>query len=61
MITLLSPWKELKFTLINILYGFYQPDQGEICIQDQPAKITNPRDANKKGVGYACTHSETVR
>ena len=29
-----------KSTLMNILYGFYQPDEGEICIQDQPVKIT---------------------
>ena len=25
-----------------LLYGFYQPDEGEICIRDQPAKITSP-------------------
>ncbi|MGE5222716.1 MAG: ATP-binding cassette domain-containing protein [Omnitrophica WOR_2 bacterium] len=26
-----------KSMLMNILYGFYQQDEREICIQDQPA------------------------
>jgi len=33
-----------KSTLMNILYGLCQPDEGEICIQDQPVKITSPHD-----------------
>ncbi len=41
---------------MNILHGFYQPDEGEICIQDQPAKITSPHDAIKKGVGMVHQH-----
>ena len=45
-----------KSTLMNILYGFYQPDEGEICIQDQPVKITSPHDAIKKGVGMVHQH-----
>jgi general nucleoside transport system ATP-binding protein len=40
-----------KSTLMKILYGFYQPDEGEICIQEQPVKITSPHDAIKKAVG----------
>ena len=45
-----------KSTLMNILYGFYQPDEGEICIQNQPVKITSPHDAIKKGVGMVHQH-----
>jgi hypothetical protein len=30
---------------------FYQPDEGEVCIQEQPVTITSPHDAIKKGVG----------
>ena len=41
---------------MNILYGFYQPDEGEICIQDQPVKITSRHDAIKKGVGMVHQH-----
>jgi ABC-type uncharacterized transport system ATPase subunit len=37
-----------KSTLMNIMYRFYQPDEGEICIQDQLVKITSPHDAIKK-------------
>ena len=39
-----------KSTPMNILYGFYQPDEGEICIQDQPVKMTSPHDAIKKAL-----------
>ncbi len=46
-----------KATLMNMLHGFYQPDEGEIYIQDQPVKITSPHDAIKKGVGYPCPAS----
>jgi len=45
-----------KSTLMNILYGFYQPDEGAICIQDQPVKMTSPHDAIKKGVGMVHQH-----
>jgi len=45
-----------KSTLMNILYGFYQPDEGAICIQDQPVQITSPHDAIKKGVGMVHQH-----
>jgi simple sugar transport system ATP-binding protein len=37
---------------MNILYGFYQPDEGEICIQDQPVKMTSPHDAIKKALAW---------
>ena len=37
-----------KSTLTNILYSFYQSDEGEIYIQDQPVKITSLHDAIKK-------------
>src|SRR5215216_5778946 len=45
-----------KSMLMNILYGFYQPDEGTICIQDQPVKMTSPHDAIKKGVGMVHQH-----
>ena len=45
-----------KSTLMNTLYGFYQLEAEEICLQDQPVKITSPHDAIKKGVGMAHQH-----
>ena len=45
-----------KSTAMNILYGFYQADQGEILIDGQPRKIDGPRDAIKLGLGMVHQH-----
>ena len=34
-----------KSTLMNILFGLYHPDAGEIYINEKKASITNPNDA----------------
>ena len=34
-----------KTTLMNILYGLYKPDKGEILINDQKVDIEGPNDA----------------
>ena len=34
-----------KTTLMNILYGLYQPDEGEIIVEGKPVKIHSPIDA----------------
>ncbi|MEM2756381.1 MAG: ATP-binding cassette domain-containing protein, partial [Candidatus Bathyarchaeia archaeon] len=31
-----------KTTLMNILYGIYKPDKGEIYIEGKPARIKSP-------------------
>ena len=31
-----------KTTLMNILYGIYQPDEGEIVVRGKPAAIRSP-------------------
>ncbi|AXY10859.1 ABC transporter ATP-binding protein [Bacillus tropicus] len=45
-----------KSTLMNVLFGLYQPEQGEIKIQGKPVKITNPNIANDLGIGMVHQH-----
>ena len=45
-----------KSTLMNILYGLYSPDSGEIFIDDNPVKINNPEDAISLGIGMVHQH-----
>ena len=45
-----------KTTLMNILYGLYQPDEGEILVRGQPVKVTSPTDAIRAGVGMVHQH-----
>ena len=40
-----------KTTLMNILYGLYLPDGGEIYVGGQEVNIANPRDALLLGIG----------
>ncbi len=45
-----------KTTLMNILYGLYQPNEGEIYIKGRKVKIKNPRDALWLGIGMVHQH-----
>lgn len=45
-----------KSTLMNILYGLYQQDAGEIKINGEPAVIASPHDAIRKGIGMVHQH-----
>lgn len=45
-----------KSTLMNILYGLYQPDQGEIFLQGEKVRIHNPSDAIRLGIGMVHQH-----
>ena len=45
-----------KSTLMKILYGLYQPDEGEIRFRDQPVRIDNPRKAIQFGIGMVQQH-----
>ncbi|MGB9750053.1 MAG: ABC transporter ATP-binding protein [Caldisericia bacterium] len=40
-----------KSTLMNILYGLYTPDKGEIFIEGKKVKINSPYDSIKLGIG----------
>ena len=45
-----------KTTLMNILYGLYKPDKGEILINDQQVDIEGPNDAIARGIGMVHQH-----
>ncbi len=45
-----------KSTLMNILYGLYQPDEGELLIEGSPTRITSPIDAINHGIGMVHQH-----
>jgi general nucleoside transport system ATP-binding protein len=45
-----------KSTLMNIVYGLYHPDEGEIRINGSPATIGSPRGAIDHGIGMVHQH-----
>jgi simple sugar transport system ATP-binding protein len=45
-----------KSTLMNVLYGLYQPDEGEILIDDEPVAFGGPGDAMRAGIGMVHQH-----
>lgn len=45
-----------KSTLMKILYGLYQPDEGEIYINNRKVTINSPLDAIRQGIGMIHQH-----
>jgi len=45
-----------KTTLMNILYGLYDPDEGEILVNGKKVAINNPTDAINVGIGMVHQH-----
>lgn len=45
-----------KTTLMNILYGLYHPDEGQILINGRDVKIETPRHACELGIGMVHQH-----
>jgi simple sugar transport system ATP-binding protein len=45
-----------KSTLMKILFGLYQPDDGEIRLRGEPVTITSPTDAIEHRVGMVHQH-----
>jgi general nucleoside transport system ATP-binding protein len=45
-----------KSTLMNILYGLYHPDEGEIRLNGKPVRIGSPSDAINLGIGMVHQH-----
>ena len=45
-----------KTTLMNVLYGLYTPDEGEIYVRGQKVEIHEPSDAIRLGIGMVHQH-----
>ncbi len=45
-----------KSTLMNVLYGLYHPDEGEILVSGKRARIHSPREAIELGIGMVHQH-----
>ena len=49
-----------KSTIMSVLFGMYEPDEGEIYIRGEKVKITSPRHATKLGIGMVHQHFKLV-
>jgi ABC-type uncharacterized transport system ATPase subunit len=49
-----------KSTLMNILYGLYTQDEGEIEVKGSPVEIADPNDAIGLGIGMVHQHFQLV-
>ncbi len=45
-----------KSTLMNVLYGLYEPDAGEIAVDDKSVTFAGPGDAIRAGIGMVHQH-----
>lgn len=45
-----------KSTLMNVLYGLYQPDEGQILVDGEPVTFSGPGDAMASGIGMVHQH-----
>ena len=49
-----------KSTLMSVLFGLYQPEEGEILYNGKPVKITDPNVATSLGIGMVHQHFKLV-
>jgi simple sugar transport system ATP-binding protein len=45
-----------KTTLMNMLYGLYHPDEGQIQVHGRPVRMNSPNDAIAAGIGMVHQH-----
>ena len=57
---LLGPNGAGKSTLMSVLFGLYQPEEGEIHKDGRKVEIRDPNDANALGIGMVHQHFKLV-
>ena len=50
-----------KSTLMSVLFGLYQPEEGEIHKDGKKVEIQDPNDANELGIGMVHQHFMLVQ
>jgi general nucleoside transport system ATP-binding protein len=45
-----------KSTLMNIVYGLYRPDEGEVLLKGKPVHFSSSKDAIRSGIGMVHQH-----
>jgi general nucleoside transport system ATP-binding protein len=49
-----------KSTLMNILYGLYAQDEGEILVNGTPMRASSPHESIQRGIGMVHQHFQLV-
>jgi len=49
-----------KSTLMSVLFGLYQPEAGEIKVRGEKVEITDPKVADKLGIGMVHQHFKLI-
>lgn len=50
-----------KSTLMSVLFGLYEPENGEIFVNGEKVNISNPNDATRYGIGMVHQHFKLVQ
>ncbi|WP_370325593.1 ABC transporter ATP-binding protein [Euzebya sp.] len=49
-----------KSTLMNVVFGLYQPTEGEVRVNGSPVRFTSSRDAIAAGIGMVHQHFQLI-
>ena len=49
-----------KSTLMNVIYGLYQPDEGQLFVRGKPMALKSSSDAIAQGIGMVHQHFQLV-